>query len=109
MMAFVVISVMSKDIIIETKNKGNKVPPHRCELPQATYDGKDVKIVSAFVINNALIRILDEDGNAISTVLASLTPKFTSITIPASIDEKAFTLEIVYQDYILTGKVDDDI
>lgn len=73
------------------------------QIPSVSYDDSHVYIAAPFEIDSATILIYNEDGEMLCSIVTSLTTVGITLTLPLSICEERYSLELIYGSMDLVG------
>ena len=72
-------------------------------IPSVSYDDSHVYVVAPFEIECATILIYNEDGEVIYSIVTPLTTTGITLTLPWSVCEERYSLELMYGSMDLVG------
>ena len=72
-------------------------------IPSVSYDDSHVYVVAPFTIESATIIIYNEEGEVIYSIVTPLTTTGITLTLPWSVCEERYSLELMYGSMDLVG------
>ena len=72
-------------------------------IPSVSYDDSHVYVVAPFTIESATIIIYNEEGEVIYSIVTPLTTTGITLTLPWSVCEERYSLELTYGSMDLVG------
>lgn len=73
------------------------------QIPSVFYDDSYVYVVAPFEIESATIIIYNEEGEIIYSIVTPLTTAGITLTLPLSVCEERYSLELMYGSIDLVG------
>ena len=73
------------------------------QIPTVSYDDSHVYVVAPFMIESATIIIYNEEGEVIYSIVTPLTTTGITLTLPWSVCEERYSLELMYGSMDLVG------
>lgn len=97
---------MSLQVFYDYEN-GATTPPRQhkapARIPSVSYDDSHVYVVAPFTIESATIIIYNEEGEVIYSIVTPLTTTGITLTLPWSVCEERYSLELMYGSMDLVG------
>lgn len=93
------------EMTLSREDPGFVVGRHKApaRLPSVSYDDSHVYVVAPFTIESATIIIYNEEGEVIYSIVTPLTTTGITLTLPWSVCEERYSLELVYGSMDLVG------